>query len=134
MDPNPSPTHRQPPRQPIDNPSTTLRQIISICADEAIGNVLDNRKSPSRKVNEIDNRGTNFYLALYWAEAMAARGEHAFAALAKQLEANEASIVDDLIKCQGKPVDLGGYYHPDPAKIEVAMRPSKTFNDILEAK
>lgn len=102
-------------------------------AGEAIGKVLDNRKSPSRKVNEIDNRGTNFYLALYWAEAMAERDD-AFVDVAQQLADNEGQILNELLKCQGQPVDIGGYYYPQPTKAAAAMRPSKTFNAILDSK
>ncbi|MEE9614393.1 MAG: NADP-dependent isocitrate dehydrogenase [Thermodesulfobacteriota bacterium] len=99
---------------------------------------LDSNKSPSRKVNELDNRGSHFYLALYWAEAVAEQTEDTelqarFAKLAKTLADNEAKIIDELNAAQGKPVDIGGYYHPDLEKVSKAMRPSATFNAALEA-
>ena len=95
-------------------------------------------KSPPRKVDEIDNRGSHFYLALYWAEALAAqtkdKGIQArFAPLAKALKDNEAKINAELIAAQGKPVDMGGYYLPDFEKTSKAMRPSATFNAALDA-
>ena len=99
---------------------------------------LENRKSPSRRVNEIDNRGSHYFLALYWAQAMAEQATDAdlkarFAALAQQLADNEAVINEELLAAQGEPVDIGGYFHPDAAKVEAAMRPSATLNGILEA-
>lgn len=98
---------------------------------------LNERKSPSRVVNEIDNRGSHFYLALYWAQALAEQNQDKdlaarFSKLAQELEKNEAKINEELMAAQGKPVDLGGYYHPDFHKISGAMRPSQTFNSILE--
>ena len=106
--------------------------------DVAIAKFLDNNKSPARKVGQIDNRGSHFYLAMYWAEALAAQTKDAelqarFAKVAKLLQENEAKINDELISAQGKPVDLGGYYLPDPAKCTAAMRPSATFNAIIDA-
>ena len=83
------------------------------------------------KVNEIDNRGTNFYVALYWAEAMAKK-DPAYSELAASLAANEEAITKDLIDCQGSPVDIGGYFYPDPAKVTAAMRPSKLFNSLID--
>jgi isocitrate dehydrogenase len=99
---------------------------------------LDSDKSPSRKVGELDTRGSHFYLALYWAEALAAQTPDAelqarFAKVAKQLRGNEAKIVGELNAAQGKPVDLGGYYRPNPALAAKAMRPSPTFNAIVDA-
>jgi isocitrate dehydrogenase len=99
---------------------------------------LDSDKSPSRKVGELDTRGSHFYLALYWAEALAAQTQDAelqarFATVAKQLKDNEAKIVGELSAAQGKPVDLGGYYRPNPALASKAMRPSPTFNAIVDA-
>ena len=99
---------------------------------------LENRKSPSRRVNEIDNRGSHYFLALYWAQAMAEQATDAdlkarFAALAQQFADNEAVINEELLAAQGEPVDIGGYFHPDAAKVEAAMRPSATLNGILEA-
>ena len=93
-------------------------------------------KSPARKLGQIDNRGSHFYLALFYAEELASQAEDpalvaAFAPLAKALRANESTIAAELLAVQGAPVDLGGYYRPDPAKAEAVMRPSKTFNDAL---
>jgi isocitrate dehydrogenase len=104
--------------------------------DVANGKFLDSDKSPARKVGEIDNRGSHFYLAMYWAQALAEQNENAslkarFAPLAKALTENETKIVSELNGAQGKPQDIGGYYHPDLAKCAAAMRPSKTFNDAL---
>lgn len=98
---------------------------------EAVGKWLDTNKTPGRKVKQIDNRGSNFYVALYWSEAMAAR-DPAWADLAKRLADAEEQIMKDLIDCQGPPVDIGGYYKPDPVKAEAVMRPSKAFNDIID--
>merc|ERR1739844_229318 len=98
---------------------------------EATGKVLDGGKSPGRKVKQIDNRGTNFYIAMYWAEAMAAR-DPTWLGLAKGLADAEEEIMKDLIDCQGSPVDLGGYYKPDAVKAEAAMRPSKAFNALID--
>ena len=104
--------------------------------DAANGNILKNNKSPSRRVGEIDNRGSHFYLALYWAEALAAQDREQdikarFAPLAKRLLEQEAAINAELISAQGKPVDMGGYYHPDFEKTSKAMRPSATLNAAL---
>ncbi|CEL33497.1 Isocitrate dehydrogenase (NADP) (Oxalosuccinate decarboxylase) (IDH) [Xanthomonas citri pv. citri] len=116
-----------------DNPSAT---VLAKALDVANGQFLDNNKSPARKVGELDNRGSHFYLAMYWAQALAAQTEDMalqakFAPLAKALTGNEATIVAELNGAQGKPVEIGGYYHPDLAKVSESMRPSKTFNDIL---
>ncbi|MEB1610321.1 isocitrate dehydrogenase [Xanthomonas campestris] len=116
-----------------DNPSAT---VLAKALDVANGQFLDNNKSPARKVGELDNRGSHFYLAMYWAQALAAQTEDTalqakFAPLAKALIENEATIVAELNGAQGKPVEIGGYYHPDLAKVSQAMRPSKTFNDVL---
>ncbi len=105
--------------------------------DQAIGKYLENARYPSRKVNEIDNRGSTFYLALYWAEALAAQDKDAeikarFVKVAKQLQENEAKIVAELLAAQGKPADIGGYYLPDPEKATQVMRPSPTFNAIID--
>ena len=106
-------------------------------ARPGIGKFLDNNKSPARKVGEIDNRGSHFYLALYWAEALAAQTKDAelqarFAPVAKALAENEAKINAELSAAQGKPVDIGGYYQPDLAKTTAAMRPSPTLNAIID--
>ncbi len=111
--------------------------VLSETLDTAIGKFLDNNKSPARKVGEIDNRGSHFYLALYWAEALAAQSKDAelkarFTKVAADLLQNEAKINEELIGAQGKPVDLGGYYQPDPVKTGKAMRPSPTLNAIID--
>lgn len=112
--------------------------MLSKTLDQATGQFLDNNKSPSRKVGNIDNRGSHFYLAMYWAQALAAQTEDAalqaqFATLAKTLTENEANIVAELNAVQGKPVDIGGYYHADAELISKAMRPSATFNAAIAA-
>ena len=113
-------------------------QVLAETLDVAIAKFLDNDKSPARKVGQIDNRGSHFYLALYWAQALAAQSKDAvlqarFAKVAQELGANETKINEELIAAQGKPVDMGGYYHPDHAKTSAAMRPSPTLNAILNA-
>jgi isocitrate dehydrogenase len=113
-------------------------QVLADTLDQAIGKILDNNKSPARKVGGIDNRGSHFYLALYWAQALAAQSKDRelqarFAPLAKVLADNETKINAELIAAQGKPVEMGGYYHPDFDKVSKAMRPSKTLNAALEA-
>ena len=110
--------------------------ILAETLDQAIGKLLDNNKSPSRKVGEIDNRGSHFYLALYWAEALAAQDDDAqlkshFAGVAGQLAENEARIMDELNGAQGDPVDLGGYYHGPTEIAATAMRPSPTLSGII---
>jgi len=97
----------------------------------AVGKWLENNKSPGRKVNQLDNRGSNFYVALYWAEELAAK-DPAWAPLAQGLKDNEELIIKDLMECQGVPADVGGYYKLDVAKAELAMRPSKVFNDLID--
>jgi isocitrate dehydrogenase len=111
--------------------------LLGETLNDATSNVLFNSKSPSRKVNEIDNRGSHFYLAMYWAQAMADKCEDPalkaeFAKLATALSENEDQIAQDLIDCQGEPVDIGGYYRPCPEKAEKAMRPSATLNGIID--
>ena len=111
-------------------------QVLADALDEANGKILDNNRSPSRKVGEIDNRGSHFYLAMYWAQALAAQTKDKelqakFAPLAKTLTENEAKINAELLGAQGKPVDMGGYYHPDFNKTSGAMRPSATLNAAL---
>jgi isocitrate dehydrogenase len=111
-------------------------KVLADALDAANGKFLENDKSPSRKVGGIDNRGSHFYLCYYWAQELAAQSKDAdlkkvFLPVAAALEANESAIVKELIDCQGKPVDIGGYYQPDPAKASAALRPSKTLNDIL---
>ncbi|MBL6705423.1 MAG: NADP-dependent isocitrate dehydrogenase [Planctomycetaceae bacterium] len=112
--------------------------VLASALNAATGKFLDENKSPSRKVNELDNRGSHFYLAMYWAQALAAQTDDAelqqqFTKLASELTGNEAAIVQELNDAQGSPVDIGGYYHPDPAKAEAAMRASQTFNAALNS-
>ncbi|WP_331353430.1 NADP-dependent isocitrate dehydrogenase [Cellvibrio sp. UBA7671] len=111
-------------------------KVFAKTLDQANGKFLDENKSPGRAAGELDNRGSHFYLALYWAQALAAQTEDAalqaqFAPVAKTLTENEAKIVDELKAASGKPVDLGGYYRPDFAKASAALRPSATFNAVL---
>jgi isocitrate dehydrogenase len=111
-------------------------KVLAETLDAANGKFLENDKSPSRKVGGIDNRGSHFYLAFYWAQELAAQSKDAelkrlFTPIAAELEAAEAVIVKELIDAQGKPVDIGGYYQPDPKKAAVALRPSKTLNAII---
>jgi isocitrate dehydrogenase len=112
-------------------------QILADTLGEATGKFLDNRRSPSRKVNEIDNRGSHFYLAMYWAEALANQSEDAdlkaqFSTVSKELMANEAKISEELISCQGDANDIEGYYMPTEILATKAMRPSETLNSILD--
>jgi monomeric type NADP-dependent isocitrate dehydrogenase len=111
---------------------STSAKLLAETLNEATGKLLDNDKSPLRKVKQLDNRGSTFYIAMYWAEAMAGH-DAAFKPLAEKLAAAEEQIVTELIECQGTPVDLGGYWKPDPAKCTAAMRASPTFNAILDA-
>ena len=113
-------------------------KVLAKTLDAATGKLLDNRKSPSPKTGELDNRGSQFYLSMYWAQELAAQTEDAelaakFAPLAKQLLDNEARIVQELLEVQGKPADIGGYYKADDAKVKAVMRPSATFNAALES-
>ena len=111
-------------------------KVLADTLDEATGKLLMTGKSPSRKVNELDNRGSHFYLAMYWAQALAAQDADAelkakFTPLAEQLATEESKIVDELNSVQGKAMELGGYYFPDEEKVQQAMRPSKTFSQAL---
>jgi len=111
-------------------------RILAQTLDQATSTFLEANKAPSRKVNEIDNRGSHFYLALFWAEALAAQDvdvelKAAFGGIAEALRAEEATIASELLAVQGQPMDIGGYYHPACDKAEAAMRPSETFNRIL---
>ena len=113
-------------------------QVLADTLDTAIATFLEENKSPARKLGSIDNRGSHFYLALYWAQALAAQDTDAelkerFTSVAEQLAANEAKINDELIGAQGSPVDLGGYYKPDADKAAAAMRPSATLNAIIDS-
>jgi len=115
----------------------TNAQVLADALDDATTRFLDEDKSPTRRLGGIDNRGSHFYLALFWAEALAAQTENAALAasakpLAEALRSNESTIVDELIAVQGKAVDLGGYYRPDAAKCSAVMRPSAAFNAALE--
>ncbi len=112
--------------------------LLAATLDEAVGSYLEQGRSPSRKVGELDNRGSSFYLALYWAQALAAQADDAglaarFGPVVAALEAAEAAILAELLAAQGAPVEIGGYFHPDPALCEAAMRPSATFNAIIDA-
>ena len=113
-------------------------KILAESLSRAISKYLENKKSPSRKVNEIDNRGSSFYLAMYWAQALAEQDKdkslrEAFGPVAKTLEENEAAINQEMLAAQGKPVDIDGYYLPNSQLGAKQMRPSKTFNDIIDA-
>src|SRR6185436_13947640 len=113
-------------------------RILARTLDAATGKLLDNRKSPSPKTGELDNRGSQFYLAMYWAQELATQKEDAalaahFASLAKSLADNEQKIIAELAAVQGKPVDIGGYYQPDSDKVDAVMRPSATLNAALAA-
>jgi isocitrate dehydrogenase len=116
-----------------DNPKA---QILADTLDEATVKFLENRKSPSRKVNELDNRGSHVYLAMYWAQGLASQDKDAdlkaeFASLAETMQANEDKIIKELNAAQGAPVNIDGYYYPDYNKVSKAMRPSETLNAIL---
>jgi isocitrate dehydrogenase len=111
-------------------------KVLADTLDQANGKFLENDKSPGRKLGTIDNRGSHFYLALYWAQALAAQGADAdlkktFTPVAEKLTASEKQIVSELVSVQGKPVDVGGYYQPDDKKASAALRPSRTLNEIL---
>jgi isocitrate dehydrogenase len=116
-----------------DNPRAA---VLGKTLDDATGTLLETGKSPSRRAGELDNRGSHFYLALYWAQALSRQTDDAelastFAPLAERLAADEEKIVGELNGVQGSPVDLGGYYFVDKAKADEVMRPSATFNAAL---
>jgi isocitrate dehydrogenase len=116
----------------------TRAAVLAETLDQAISAYLENGRSPSRKVNETDNRGSTFYLAMYWAQALTAQNKDKmlkdiFAAPADSMAKNEALITQQLLEAQGKPVDIAGYYLPDPAVTEKAMRPSSTLNAVIDA-
>ena len=116
--------------------NNTKAKILADCLNQGIGQFLDENKSPSRKVNELDNRGSHFYLALYWAEALAKQEDDSelqtiFSPLAQSLRSQEDAIVEELNQAQGASVDLDGYYFPDEEKASQAMRPSPLFNEAL---
>jgi len=121
-----------------DKTGNSKVKILARTLDEATGKLLDNNKSPSPRTGELDNRGSQFYLAMYWAEALAAQTEDKelqayFAPLAKSLAENETKITAELKAVQGKPADIGGYYVADSEKCKAVMRPSATFNAALKA-
>jgi isocitrate dehydrogenase len=119
-----------------DRDANPRARVLAQTLDRATGRVLEERRSPSRKVGELDNRGGHFYLALYWAQELAAQGdepelaEH-FGPLADRLAQAEQQVVAELAAVQGAPVDIGGYYHPNLALVDAAMRPSATLNKVL---
>ena len=111
-------------------------KILADTLDRATGTLLTNEKSPSRRLGGIDNRGSHFYLALYWAQELAEQTADpglakAFAGLARTLTEQEQAIIDELIAVQGSPANIGGYYRPDPTLATAVMRPSKIFNEAL---
>jgi isocitrate dehydrogenase len=113
-------------------------RVLAETLDAATGKFLENDRSPGRKLGTLDNRGSHFYLALYWAQELAAQEKDPglkakFAPIAEALAREEATIVAELRAVQGRPVDIGGYYRPEDAKARAAMRPSPTFNAILAA-
>jgi len=117
---------------------STKTTLLANALDAATGKLLENSKGPSRSTGELDNRGSQFYLAMYWAQELANQTEDEelakhFAGLAKTLAENEETIIKEMNNAQGKPVDIGGYYYPDPEATAAVMRPSKTFNDALES-
>jgi isocitrate dehydrogenase len=121
-----------------ENSGNAQARVLANALDAAISTYLENGKAPSRKVNEIDNRGSSFYLTMYWAEALANQTESgdiakAFAGIAGELRDNEAQIAKELLESQGEPVDIGGYFMPDDVKAEEAMRPSATLNKIINS-
>jgi isocitrate dehydrogenase len=106
--------------------------MLGDCLNDAVGRILKNRKSPSRTVNQIDNRATNFYICLYWADFLSQR-DPAYKPIFDKLTAARTDIVEEFKKCQGEPVDLGGYYLFDAEKTREAMNPSKTLSAILNS-
>jgi isocitrate dehydrogenase len=119
-----------------DKTGNARARLLGETLDRATGSWLEDNRSPSRRVGELDNRGSHFYLALYWARELANQTDDAdlaatFAPVADALAANEETIVGELADAQGQPVDIGGYYHADPARISAAMRPSRSFNEVL---
>ncbi len=120
------------------NTGNEKASLLASTLDQAIGTYLDQTKNPSRKVNEIDNRGSSFYLAMYWAQALASQDTDAemkakFTAVAEKLSTNEPAIAEELLKAQGEAMEIGGYFHPDAIMTEKAMRPSATLNEIIDS-
>jgi isocitrate dehydrogenase len=121
-----------------DKTGNPRARVLGDALDRATGSVLEHNRSPLRRVGELDNRGSHFYLAQYWARELADQSDdrdlaERFRSLADRLGADEEAIVGELAAVQGAPVDIGGYFHPDPAKVAAAMRPSATFNDALDS-
>ena len=113
-------------------------QVLADTLDTATGQLLENGRSPARRLGQIDNRGSHFYIALYWAQALAAQQADTdlaalFTPIAADLAEHEQTIVDELLAVQGQPADIGGYYAPDAAKATAVMRPSPTFNAVIDA-
>jgi len=106
--------------------------LLGKTLNQAVSRHLNRNRNPSRKVNQADNRASAYYLALYWADALAAENE-AFVPMAKALNSNRKIIINELNGCQGKPVDMGGYYYPTEETANAVMRPSATFNAIIDA-
>ena len=120
-----------------DKTNNSKTAVLAATMNQANSQFLDSDKSPSRKVGELDNRGSHFYLALYWAEALAAQSDDAelqakFSSVAAQLGEQESTIIDELNSAQGQPIDIGGYFRPDTAITSKAMRPSNTLNSIID--
>jgi isocitrate dehydrogenase len=121
----------------VENTGNTKAAVLAETLDQAIATYLENERLPSRKVNEIDNRGSTYYLALYWAEALAAQQKDPemrarFSEIARDLKENEGKITEELLAAQGASVDIGGYYMPDDEMATMVMRPSTTFNTIID--
>ena len=113
-------------------------KLLALTLDQAIGQHLEHNRAPSRRVNELDTRGSHFYLALYWAQALAKQTQDLelqsrFIPVAKELTDNEEKIAQELIDAQGQPMDIGGYYHPNEEMTFKAMRPSSTLNAIVDS-
>ena len=124
--------------QVADYSKNPKAKILADALDKATGKLLDNNKSPARKVGEIDNRGSHFYLAMYWAEALSEQNDdkdlkEKFAPIVKQLQESESKINEELLSVQGKPAEIGGYYRPEFAKVSAVMRPSATLNKIVDS-
>ena len=120
-----------------DRTGNKRAKVLADALDAATSQYLQHNRGPARKVGELDNRGSHFYIGMYWAQAMASQTADKqlvahFAPIAKELTANEAAIVAELNGVQGKPIDVGGYYHPNPKLAAAAMRPSATLNAIIE--
>lgn len=115
-----------------DTKGNARAKLLGDCLNKAVGRILKNRKSPSRVVNQIDNRATNYYVALYWADFLQQEDPN-YKTVFESLSENRSKIVEEFKQCQGKSVDLGGYYLFDPEKTKAAMNPSATLNEILKS-